>query len=884
MRIGLETRPDRISLRVGTQNYRFTRSPDKSWFLDDISVNGIVAAVPLSPNDSFVVGGGTAGGFSIEADDKRVKRIAFTLKTGVVTYEVRAAEKLPLAHIAITGPASATIAFRTPAAAPDQRGGWVTRGETAADAEAREVYIDGSGPLVFGHCKAGALNTGYVVLAEVNRHIQKNGRTEQASNTWFKSGRREVSDGNFAGYWQLRMGEGEPTRCAMLVDRNSGGRCYSVCEKYYAPAVDALVNLAQCASDYDPDLALQKMPLRLAAPDAFVPGYGWTMAEYRDAAYPYGHDSSIQIGNMLAYEGMATGRDWERNFGNYVLDKSPLLGNDGESFFVHRPGGITRWGYASDYKHPFSRLDGGNWGDAQALYTTAKITGDAKLKKFAMEMMKHDINVKLDLDKMTFPPCWDAVRNAPGDRRDDWAITALLAYAAEICSEILYPETKNPVYLQKADRICAWFKDKLGPETQKNYLHDGVNTYHCWAGWIPAMLIHKYERSHDAAYLDIARDFAWTLILTLGLTTDKDPRGQSFLGVTCVGVRGCIDYDCAPNLCQEKDQFFIASIGALLNHVRGPAYAKYLYLQRLALPRDRWNDAFGVQELRDTNLRTMYDTYARGIANLIYALDKSRDPNLVVVEKNVATRATNLATQRNILVANATSIKRETLLQVRYLASGTYHLVIDEKVGGEKSSAELASGIPLVVPANTQKSVRVTLVAHHPVVEGEYVFDPGITPLSELTTMGAQRGVGLPTPIFVKNKSFGGNPLRIRGMKYRQGLGCAANTVLRYRLDAQYGRFQATVGLDDEITMAANPAGCVRFTVFADGVCKFDSGAMTARTPAQYVDVDLKGVKDLMLRVSGNWNSEGQTENNHGDWADAKLVGRKWLLRNTDRP
>jgi hypothetical protein len=875
----LQIQPGSIRLEVGQQSYEFTQDATNTWVFAGVSVNGVKTAVPLSAQDSFFVGGGRASSYTVRANSTQVREITFALGTNAVTYKVDASDMLPMVHVAIAGPASTTVAYRTVAADPEQHGAWVTRGETASDAENKEVFIDGSGPMVFGHSKAGNVDAAYVILAKVGKHIQHNGRTQQKSNTYFKSGRTDTGQGRAFSFWQLRMGPGEPTQYGLLFDRDLGGRFSNVCEKYYAGVVDSLVNLADIAMDYDPDKALQKMPLRLSAPDAFIPGYGWTMEEYTQHAYPYAHDSSIQTGNFLAFEGLATGRDWEKNFGKFILDKTPLVGKDGTSFFVYRPGGITRWGYNSDYQRPFPRVDGGGFGDTQALYTTAQMTGDAKLKAIALQMMQHDVNVKLDLEKMLFAPCWNVETGAPGDTRDNWAITTLLAYAAELCSQNLTPETHDPAYLQKADRICAWFKSILDPETRMNYLNDGVNMYNCWAGWIPVALIHKYERSGDRTYLDIAKDVSWVQILTLGVTADKDPQGRAFTGVTCVGVRGCVDYDCAPNLCQEKDQVFVNVIGPLLDHASGPAYAKYLQLQKIALPRDCWNDAFGVQELRDINLRTMYDTYMRGMANLTYALNKSTDPKVAAVEKLVSKRDLAIGHQRDTVLANGTQEDRTTTLHVRYLQPGTYRLFIEGADQGKRTDSELSAGFPVRVPANATRSVKVALLSLTTVAPPPSGYDGSVTYLSNLVEVDSQRGVGLPAPTFVKDKSFDGGALSVQGKSYQKGLGCAANTAIVYDLDRQYQRFQAVAGLNAAILSATDPAPSVNFTVFVDGICKFDSGPITASAPAKPIDVDVRNAKTLVLRISDNWDSDGRSDHDRGNWADARLSGK--ALRTT---
>ncbi|MBV9940439.1 MAG: hypothetical protein JO150_18205, partial [Acidobacteriaceae bacterium] len=178
-------------------------------------------------------------------------------------------------------------------------------------------------------------------------------------------------------------------------------------------------------------------------------------------------------------------------------------------------------------------------------------------------------------------------------------------------------------------------------------------------------LMHRYERSQNSKFLDIAQDLAWVMILTLGTTAHRDPAGRLFTGVTCVGVRGCVDYDCAPNLCHEKDLPFLEIMGALLPHVNGSGYAKFLAMQKVALPRDSWKDAFHIQEQRDLNLRTNYDNYARGMANLAFALNRGSDPLVAIYERLIPARDPQVRTCRDSVLANGTVTDRETQVQVR---------------------------------------------------------------------------------------------------------------------------------------------------------------------------------------------------------------------------
>lgn len=867
-----------LALRAGRQTWEFTRDDAGTWAFARVALAGRPLAVPVSTEDSFFAGSGRATGCTVERGGQAgAWHATFRLRSGSVSYWFDPTDRLPAVHVRIEGAPGATVEYRSPESGPGEYGAWVTRGATAADAEGQEAFIDGSGPVVFGHSRAGGTDTAYVLLPRVNRNVQKNGRTEQRSDTYF--GTRQEQDGRGGTFvvWRLRVGRSEPTEYVVLFDDNPMGRLWSVCDRYYPAVVDTLVDmdrLRAASAAYDPGHAVQLMPLRLSAPDAFIPGYGWTMEEYPNAAYPFGHDSCVQTGNLLVYEGLATGRAWERGFGKYVLDHSPLLGADGSAYFARRPGGITRWGYTSDYAHPFPRMDGGNWGDALALYTTAKVTGDARLKQTALEMMKHDVNVKLDLDHMTFPPCWNVLTGAPGDHRDDWATTACLAYCAEACTEALYPETHDRAYIEKADRICDFLVSRLGHESRMNYVHDGVNLYNCWGGWIPLALFHAQERGRGVEYAEVAQDLSWVWIMTLGLTRDTDPGGQPLAGVTCVGVRGCVDYDCAPNLCQEKDLVFDNLIGALLDYERGSAIARYIALQRSALPRDRWNDAFGVQELRGLDLRTMYDTWARGTANLMFALDQCADPAVVALETLVSKRDPRIHHARDVVLANPTAQARKTALRVRWLAPGSYTVRVDGRDAGRRTDAELEAGIPVRVPASATLRVEVAAISQRPQPPAPATFDNRVIYLDQMAEAGAQRGVGLPAPTFVRGRSFGGHALRLGGKSYEHGLGCAANTVIVYDLGRRFRAFRATVGLDGDVAAERDPPASVRFTVFVDGACRFDSGPVRAATPPKPVDVDVRGARTLVLRMSDNWDNGGNSRNDHGDWADARLVGQ----------
>ena len=131
-------------------------------------------------------------------------------------------------------------------------------------------------------------------------------------------------------------------------------------------------------------------------------------------------------------------------------------------------------------------------------------------------------------------------------------MTPGLAYCAYMAARVAYPETKDPKYLAVSDRICEWFASFIVPELKLNHLQ-GNNMHAVFSHYLALAFLEKYERSNDRRFLNMARDMAWIHIMTTCTTAAKDAFGNPLTGTTCVGIRGCVDYDCSPNLCQEKD-------------------------------------------------------------------------------------------------------------------------------------------------------------------------------------------------------------------------------------------------------------------------------------------------------------------------------------------
>ncbi|WP_157986955.1 NPCBM/NEW2 domain-containing protein [Streptomyces atratus] len=134
--------------------------------------------------------------------------------------------------------------------------------------------------------------------------------------------------------------------------------------------------------------------------------------------------------------------------------------------------------------------------------------------------------------------------------------------------------------------------------------------------------------------------------------------------------------------------------------------------------------------------------------------------------------------------------------------------------------------------------------------------------LSDLTWSDAQSDFGT----LRKDRSVDGNPIRLNGTAYAKGIGTHANSTVTYTLNGAYSRFHSDVGVDDEVS--ANST--VRFEVWGDGTKLYETPeVMTSASPTRSVDVSIKGVKSLVLKVT---DAGDGINSDHADWAGAKLL------------
>ena len=116
------------------------------------------------------------------------------------------------------------------------------------------------------------------------------------------------------------------------------------------------------------------------------------------------------------------------------------------------------------------------------------------------------------------------------------------------------------------------------------------------------------------------------------------------------------------------------------------------------------------------------------------------------------------------------------------------------------------------------------------------------------------------------DKSFTGKPLSVAGQKFSHGIGTRALTTLWLELDGRVEKFTAAVGVDDS---APDAGASACFSIVGDGRMLWTSGPIKRGEPARPVDLSLKGVRSVLLKVDHIGESHAF---DHVDWADSQFV------------
>ena len=135
------------------------------------------------------------------------------------------------------------------------------------------------------------------------------------------------------------------------------------------------------------------------------------------------------------------------------------------------------------------------------------------------------------------------------------------------------------------------------------------------------------------------------------------------------------------------------------------------------------------------------------------------------------------------------------------------------------------------------------------------------TPLQSLDLRFMKQDYGKPQ----LGMSITGKPLTLGGKTFANGVGSHANSTCWFALGGQGERFQATVGVDDN----ANGPGTVVFRIVGDDRELWQSGVMKPGDSPKKFDVDLKGIRHLLLEST----SAGDTISyDHANWVDAQFI------------
>ena len=174
-----------------------------------------------------------------------------------------------------------------------------------------------------------------------------------------------------------------------------------------------------------------------------------------------------------------------------------------------------------------------------------------------------------------------------------------------------------------------------------------------------------------------------------------------------------------------------------------------------------------------------------------------------------------------------------------------------------------------VFVAATVGAMIMTVSQFNSAARGEETVRLGELDLSKMTV-----GWGEP----VVNLSIQKKPLTVAGQKFDNGVGSHANSVMYIDLAGGSKSFSAYVGVDDEV---GGGTGSIEFRVYGDGRLLWTSGVMKAGQAAKKLNVDVSGVKTLVLVA----NSAGDgVDSDHADWAEAKFEVTGARPRAVDAP
>ncbi|MCG8404004.1 MAG: NPCBM/NEW2 domain-containing protein [Phycisphaerales bacterium] len=119
-----------------------------------------------------------------------------------------------------------------------------------------------------------------------------------------------------------------------------------------------------------------------------------------------------------------------------------------------------------------------------------------------------------------------------------------------------------------------------------------------------------------------------------------------------------------------------------------------------------------------------------------------------------------------------------------------------------------------------------------------------------------------------RDKNVTGGSIRLGRRIYEKGIGVHADTTLTYKLDGQFERFSAVVGIDHSV----GAYGSVVFRVRTDDKIRYESQLVRGGEAPRTVSVDVTGAKMLTLECD---MARELDLSDHADWANALLIRTK---------
>ena len=116
------------------------------------------------------------------------------------------------------------------------------------------------------------------------------------------------------------------------------------------------------------------------------------------------------------------------------------------------------------------------------------------------------------------------------------------------------------------------------------------------------------------------------------------------------------------------------------------------------------------------------------------------------------------------------------------------------------------------------------------------------------------------------NHDINGKTLKIADQLFDHGVGVHAKSSISLRLDGKARKFQAVVGLSSH---AKSSKSSVEFLVLADDQLLWRSGVMKGKDKGQKIELDLRGVKKLELKVT---DADDGISFDHANWCEASII------------